>query len=92
MTVTASYLKSHMAKIHGICIPQTRGGDKVRGVPTTYVVSFPRVLQELKCLVPGFPEVAHSSGILREHFMYHHFWSNVAVVQEGEEPLLHCDL
>ena len=24
--------------------------------------------------------------------MYHHFWSRVEMVQEGVEPLPHCDL
>ena len=39
------YLKTHMTQIHGICVPHTRGGNKVGGGPTTYVVSFPMVLQ-----------------------------------------------
>ena len=35
-----------MARIHGICIPQTRGVDEVGGGgATTYVVSFPKVKQ-----------------------------------------------
>ena len=88
-TVATSYLKAHMERIHGICVPHTRGVDKVGGGPTTYVVSLPRLLQEVKCLVLWFPAVAHSEVQLREHFMYHHFWSRVTVVQEGAEPL-HC--
>ena len=31
VTVTTSYLKTHMAQIHGICVPQTRGVDKAGG-------------------------------------------------------------
>ena len=41
--------------------------------PTTYVVSFPRVLKTMDYPVPGFPAVDHSTGILREHLMYQHF-------------------
>ena len=36
--------------------------------------------------------VAHSEGRLRENFMYHHFRSKVAMVQEVEDPLPRCDL
>ena len=56
------------------------------------MVSLPGVLQEVKCPVPGCLSVAHSAGRLHEHFMYQHFISKVAVVQEGTEPLTHCDL
>ena len=64
VAVVAFYLKAHIARCHGICVPQTRGVDEVGGGPTTYVVSFPKVLQEVRCPVPGCPEVAHSSGRL----------------------------
>ena len=87
VTVEELYLKAHMEIIHGIYAPQTRGFDKVGGGPITYVVSFPRVLQTVKCPVPGCTLVAHSAGRLRENFMYHHFSSKVAAVQEGVEPL-----
>ena len=50
-----------MAQIHGICVPQTRGVDKVGGGPTTYMVSFPRLLQEIAFPVSGSPSVAHSA-------------------------------
>ena len=66
VTVAASYLKAHMARSHCICVPQTRGVDEVGRGPTKYVVSFPKVLQEVRCPVPGFPAVAHSAGILCE--------------------------
>ena len=81
-----------MAQIHGICVTQMRGANKVGGGTTTYVVSFPRVLKKVKCPVPGCPAIAHSVGRLQEHFMYRHFQSKVAVVQEGVEPLNRCDL
>ena len=47
VTVTESYLKIHMAIIHGICVSQTRGADKVGGGLSTYVLSLTRVLQEV---------------------------------------------
>ena len=90
--VAASYLKAHMARSHCICVPQTRGVDEVGRGPTKYVVSFPKVLQEVRCLVPGFPAVAHSAGRVCEHFMFRHFRSKVAVVQEGKETLPCCDM
>ena len=55
-------------------------------------MSFPRVFQTVKFEVLGCPDVAHSAGLLQEHFVYHHFWSNVAVVQQRLEPLPHCDV
>ena len=85
--MVALYLKALVARIHGIYVPHTRGVDKVRGGLNTYVVSFPGVLYMVKGPVQGCPAVAHSVGQVPEHFMYHHFLSNVAVVQEGVEPL-----
>ena len=73
MTVVASYLKTHIALIHGICVPQTRGVYDVGGGATTYVVSLHRVLQEVKCPVPRCLAVAHSAGRSRKNFMYRLF-------------------
>ena len=56
------------------------------------MVSFPKVLQEVRCTVPGCPVVAHSAGKLREHFMFCHFRSKVSIVQEGKELLPRCDM
>ena len=92
VTVVASPLKQHMAQIHGICIPHTRGVDKGGGGPTTYVVSLPRVLNSVKFLVPVFLVVAYSAGQLQENFMYQHLWSQVTVVQDWAEPLTCCNL
>ena len=80
-----------MARSHVICVSQTRGVDEVGLGSATYMVSLPRVLHEVKCLVPGCPSVAHSAGRPHEHFMYCHFRSKVAVVQEGMETLPCCD-
>ena len=56
------------------------------------MVFFPKVLQEVICPVPGCPSVAHSAGRLCEHFMFRHFRSKVAVVQEGKETLPCCEM
>ena len=71
---------------------ECRYKDLVKQTSILYVVHFPRVLQEVKCLLLGCPAVAHSMGRLQEHFMYRHLRSKVAVVQEGLEPLPQCDL
>ena len=92
VTVEQSYHKQHLEILHGICILQMMGFDDKGEGPTTYLVSFPMVLHSARCLVPGFPAVAHSVGRLREHFMFRQFWSQIAVVQEGKEPLPRCDL
>ena len=59
--------------------------------PITYVVSFPRVLKTVIFLVPGCPEVAHSADQMRENFIYRNFFAQTVVVQEGRDPLPHCD-
>ena len=40
----------------------------------------------------GCPEVVHSTGRLRKNFMYRQFFSRIAVVQEGKDPLPRCEL
>ena len=87
MILAESYLKDHMAGSHGIYVPQTMGVDEVGGGLTTYVMNLPKVLQEVRCLVPGCPVVAHIAGRLCEHFMCCHFRSKLVVFQEGTEPL-----
>ena len=59
-----------MESLHGTYVPQTRGVDEKGEGITTYVVSFPRILQSVRCLVPGCPAVAHSAGRLQENFMF----------------------
>ena len=58
--VVASYIKKIIAQSHVICVPQKRRVDEAVGGTTTYVFSFPRVLQEVKFTVPGCPSAAHS--------------------------------
>ena len=62
--------------------------DKGEGL-TTYMVSFPRILQLVRIPVPVFPARAHSTGRLRENFMIWNFQSQIVVVQEGRETLPH---
>ena len=49
------------------------GVDDEGGGTNTYMLSFPRVLKAVKCLMPGCLAVVHSAGCLQEHFMYRHF-------------------
>ena len=49
-----------MVQIHTICVPYMVKVNGVGGCPTTYIVSLPRVLQEVKCSVLGCLSVAHS--------------------------------
>ena len=69
-----------------------RGVNEVGEGLTTSMMSFPRLLRQVKCTVPGCLEVVHSVRGLRKHFMYCQFRSNVAIFQEGTEPLPRCDL
>ena len=92
VTVAAYYLKAHMARNNGICVPQTRGVDEVGGGPTKCVVSSPKVLQEVICTVPGCPVLAHGADRFFKHFMFRHFISKVAIVQEGKETLPRCEM
>ena len=59
--VAQSYIKEHMAILHGICGPHIRGVDEKGEVPTTYVISFPRILHSVRCSVLGCPAIAHSA-------------------------------
>ena len=80
VTVAQYLLQQYMSIQNGICVPHTRGVDKKGEGLTTYVVSFPRLLQLVRCPVTGCPVVAHSAGRLREHLMFRHFRSWIAVV------------
>ena len=75
-----SYLKQYMSIHHVICVPHTRGVDEKGEGLTTYVVSFPRVLQSVRCPVLVCPAVCHSAGRLRENLMFRHFQSWIVVV------------
>ena len=56
------------------------------------MVYFTRVLQEVKCPVPGFPSVVHSAVRLHKHLMYRHLKSKVVLVQVGTETLPYYNL
>ena len=76
---------------HGIVLPQVRGVDAGEGGLEVYKVSIPRIPKLVDCPVEGCPAKAKTPERLREHFMYSHWKSKVAIFQEGPEPLLWCD-
>ena len=55
------------------------------------MVYFLRVLNLVAFLVDGCLLRENNPGRLIEHFMYRHWKSNVAIIQEGPEPLPRCD-
>ena len=79
--VAASSLRHHMEISDGVIPQQTRVLDVGMGVPTTYVVSFPRILKLVECPVQVCAERAHSTGQMRENFMNRHFCLKVVVLQ-----------
>ena len=87
----ASSLRQHTERSHCIVLPQIRGAY-VGGVGLeTYKVSFPRILKLVECPVVGCLERAKPPGRLREHFMYLHWKSKVAIIKDRTEPLPRCD-
>ena len=70
VTAKQSYLKQYTDSLDGICVPQTRGVNEKGEGPTTYVVSIPRILQLVRCLVLRCPAIAHSAGRMQENFMF----------------------
>ena len=92
VTVTQSSLKQHMPSQHILCVPQTRGVYEKGEGSSTYVVSFPSVLQSVRCPLPRCPAVAHRTGRLRENFVFRYFWYQIAMVPEGKEPMPCCNL
>ena len=60
----SSYLKTHIAKRNGICTPERRRVYEVGEGSYAYMVSLPRLIQDVKCPVPGCLGVADSTGRL----------------------------
>ena len=52
-TMAELLLLHHMERSNGIVIPHNRGVEFGRGVPETYVVSFPLVLNLVACAADG---------------------------------------
>ena len=90
-TMAASYLRQHMERSHGIVLPQVREVDIRGGGPEIYKVSLPRILKSVECPLERCPARAKKTGRLREHFMYQHWKSRVAIMQEEPEPFPRCD-
>ena len=80
-----------MERAHGRVFPQVRGVDVGGGGLEVYKVSFPWILKLVDCPVEGCPDKAKTPGRLREHFIFLHCKLNVAILQEGPEPLPWCD-
>ena len=59
------------------------GADVGGGGSETSKVSLPRILNLVECLVEGCMARGENPGRLSEHFMYQHWKSKVAIVQEG---------
>ena len=87
----ASSMRHHMERSHGRVLPQVRGVDARGGGLEVYKVSFPRILKSVEFPVEGCPARAKNPERLREHFVFRHWKSKVAIFQEGPEPLLWCD-
>ena len=56
------------------------------------MVSFSRIMKLVEGPFTGCMSMDHSSGSMREHFMYIHFHLKVAVLHKGSELLLQCDM
>ena len=65
--------------------------DVEGGGSDIYKVSFPRIIKSVECPVEGCPARAKTPGRLRKHLMYRHWNSEVAIMQEGTEPLPQCE-
>ena len=87
----ASSLRHHVARAHVRVLPQVRGVDVGGGGLEVYKVLFPRIQKSVECPVEGCPAKEKTPGRLREHFMFRHCKSKVAILQEGPEPLPRCD-
>ena len=55
------------------------------------MVSFPWIPKSVECLVEGCVVRENTLGRLQEHFMYRHWKSKVAIVQEGPSLIPRCD-
>ena len=84
-------LHHRIERAHGIFMPQARGVGVGGGRPETYMVSFPRVLKSVACLVGRCPVRAHKPGRIRENFIYLHLKAQIAILQEGPAPLPPCN-
>ena len=87
----ASSLQHHIERACGRALPQVRGVDVRVGGLEVYKVSFPRILNLMDYSVKGCPAKEKAPGRLREHFMFRHWKSKVAILQEGPELLPRCD-
>ena len=76
----ASSLRHHMDRTHGRVLLQVRGVDVGGGGLEVNKVSFPRILKLVDCPVEGCLASTKTPGRLREHFIYRHWNSKVAIL------------
>ena len=74
-----------MERSHGRLLLLVRYVDVGGGGMEVYKVLFPWILKLVDVLVQGCLAKGKIPGRLREHFMFHHFKSKVAILQEGPE-------
>ena len=89
--MAASSLRHHLERAHGRVFPQVRGVNVRGGGMDVLKFLFPCILNSMDCLVEGCPAKAKPPGRLWENFMFRHWKSKVAILQEGPEPLPLCD-
>ena len=89
--MAASSLQNQTERAHGKVLLQVRGMYVGGGGMEVYKVSFPCILKLVDCPVEGCPAKEKRPGMLREHFIFRHWESKVAILQEGPEPLLWYD-
>ena len=87
----ASSFRHHMERSHGILLPPIRRVEVRGGGPETYKVSLPRIFKSMEFPVEVCLARANTPGRLRDNFMYQHWKSKVAIMQEGIELLPQCD-
>ena len=76
---------------HGRVLMQVGGVEVGGGGLELYKVLFIRIIKLVDCPVEGYPAKVKTPGSLRENFMFCHWKSKVAILQEGTELLLRCD-
>ena len=80
-----------MEIVHGRVFKEVRGVDVGGGGMEVYKVSSPWILKLLECLVEVCLAKTKTPGRLRENFMFCHWKSKVAILQEVPEPLPRCN-
>ena len=89
-TMNASSLQHHTERACVRLFPQMWDVDVGGGGLEVYKVSFPRILKSVDSLVEVYPAKPKNLVRLREHFMFSHWKSKLAILQEVPELLPWC--